>query len=295
MTALAVLLGAGIGFGAYLVLTGLMSGGTDTPTPRQDLASPPLRRRDGLRPWVTGLQRRVGLSASGALLLGMATRWPVAAASGALLGWFLPDIAGQKAAREAALARSEAIASWAEMLRDTLAAAHGLEQAIVTTAAVAPAAIRDELLLLTSRLPGERLPAALRRLADDLADPTADLVVAALVIAAEGSPRDLGVLLGGLADAARDEVAMRRRVEATRARARTTVQIVTGLTAAMAGGLLVFSGGYLDPFGDALGQVVLAFVAGLFGTSLWWLARMAQYKAPERFLAPAPSGSGGTR
>ena len=88
---------------------------------------------------------------------------------------------------------------------------------------------------------------------------------------------------------------MRRRVEATRARARATVQIVTGLTVLLAAGLLAFSGGYLDPFGDPLGQAVLAFVAGLFGTSLWWLARMARYQAPERFLGPAPSVSGVTR
>lgn len=293
MMPLAVLLGAGVGFGAFLVITGLMPGSASPGTTDGDLG------RSGTPPGAAGrwpgLGRRAALSAAGALLLGLATRWPVAAISGAVLGWFFVDLAGQKGARDAALERSEAIAGWAEMLRDTMAGAHGLEQAIVTTAAVAPTAIRDDLLLLTARLPSEPLPGALRRLADELADPTADLVVAALIIAAEGSPRDLGVLLGSLADAARDEAAMRRRVEATRARARTTVQIVTGLTALLAAGLLAFSGGYLDPYGDPLGQVVLAFIAGLFGTSLWWLARMARYQAPERFLAKGREFSGVTK
>lgn len=294
MTPLAVLLGAGVGCGAFLVVTGLMGRPAPAAGTLMEAGGRSVLRMGDSRPWA-GVQRRVVLAAGGALLLGLTTRWPVAAISGGVLGWFLVDLAGQKGAREAALERSEAVASWAEMLRDTLAAAHGLEQAIVTTAAVAPVAIRDDLLLLTARLPSERLPSALRRLADDLDDPTADLVVAALVIAAEGSPRDLGVLLGTLAEAARDEVAMRRRVEASRARARATVQMVTGLTAVMAAGLLIFSGGYLDPFGDPLGQMVLAFISGLFGTSLWWLARMARYQAPERFLAPAPPTSGGVR
>lgn len=294
MTALLVLLGAGAGFGVFLVLTSL----TTRPTPVAEMAR---RRGTGFRApiegvhWRTGFSRRAALAAAGALILGLATRWPVAAISGAVLGWFLVDLAGQKGAREAALERSEAIATWAEMLRDTLAGAHGLEQAIMSTAAVAPAAIRDDLLLLTARLPSEPLPNALRRLADELADPTADLVVAALVVAADGSPRDLGVVLGSLAGAARDEAAMRRRIEATRARARATVQIVTGLTAALTAGLLAFSRGYLDPFGDPLGQVVLAFVAGLFGTSLCWLARMARYQAPERFLTAALPASGAMR
>lgn len=293
MTPLAVLFGAGVGFGAFLVITALMprSASPDTTDWDRGGSVTPI----GAAELWARLGRRAAPAATGALLLGLATRWPVAAITGAVLGWFFVDLAGQKGARDAALERSEAVAGWAEMLRDTLAGAHGLEQAIVTTAAVAPTAIRDDLLLLTARLPSEPLPGALRRLADELADPTADLVVAALIIAAEGSPRDLGVLLGSLADAARDEAAMRRRVEATRARARTTVQIVTGLTALLAAGLLAFSGGYLDPYGDPLGQAVLAFVAGLFGTSLWWLARMARYQAPERFLAPAPSVSGVTR
>ncbi|MGH8991783.1 MAG: type II secretion system F family protein, partial [Acidimicrobiia bacterium] len=107
---------------------------------------------------------------------------------------------------------------------------------------------------------------------------------------AEGSARELGALLGSLAAAARDEAAMRRRLEATRARARATVQIVTGLTAAMVTGLLLFDRDYLSPYDDPLGQTVLALVASFFGLGLWWLARMGRIPAPERFLAAAPKG-----
>src|SRR5438094_111914 len=84
---------------------------------------------------------------------------------------------------------------------------------------------------------GQRLVPALRAFADDLADPTADLVVAALVVAAGTHAGRLGDLLGALARAARDEATMQLRVEAGRARTRTAVRVVVGSTTAMAVGL----------------------------------------------------------
>lgn len=279
MTAFALILGAGVGFGILLVLSGLR--GTAAPGTYRPARS-----------WVR-LQRRAGLTLGAAVAAGLLTRWPVAVIGAALLGAFLPEMAGGKAASERAIARNDAVAAWAELLRDSLSGAHGLEEVIVTTAPIAPLPIRDEVLLLAARIGHERLPDALRRLADDLADSTADLVVAALVVASEGSTRELGDLLGTLAVAARDEAAMRRRVEASRSRARSTVQIVTGVTATMIIGFLLFDRGYLAPYDDALGQLVLALVAGLFGFGLWWLARMARIPAPERFLAAHASEEAG--
>ena len=272
MTAIALILGAGVGFGVLLVVSGLRDSGGVRPVQRHFVIQSP------------HLQRRVGLALGAAAVGGLLTRWPVAVVGAGLLGVFLPDIIGGKAARERAIARNDAVATWAELLRDSLSGAHGLEEVIVVTAPIAPAPIRDEVLLLAARVGHDRLPLALRRFADDLADPTGDLVVAALVVAAEGSTRELGDLLGTLAASARDEAAMRRRVDASRARARSTVQIVTGVTAVMITGFLLFDRGYLAPYDEPLGQLVLALVAGFFGVGLWWLARMARIPAPERFL-----------
>jgi Flp pilus assembly protein TadB len=198
----------------------------------------------------------------------------------------LPDLAGGQAARQAAVARAEAVAAWAEMLRDTLAGAAGLEQAITATAPVAPAPVRPQVLTLATRLEGHRmrLVPALHAFADDLADPTADLVVAALVLSSERQARRLGELLGALARAARDDATMRLRVEAGRARTRTSVRVVVGVTLAMAAGLVVLNRGYLSPYDSAFGQLVLVAVGGLFAAAFWWLARMARIDAPERLL-----------
>ena len=214
----------------------------------------------------------------------IATRWPVAAIAGAALGWFWQDLFGGRAAREREATRTEAIASWTEMLRDTMSGAHGLEEAVVTSASVAPLAIRPQVMGLAIRTEREPLDVALQSFAEDLAHPSADLVVTALTLAAHGSVGDLNELLGTLAIAAREEAAMRLRVEAARARLRTAVKVIAAVTAAMAAGLMVLNRSYLDAYKTGTGQLVLAAVAITWGASLWWLERMSRFVAPERFL-----------
>lgn len=217
--------------------------------------------------------------------VGLVTRWPVAALSMGALGWFVPELFGSRKATEKATARTEAIAAWTEMLRDTMAGSHGLEEAVMTSAAVAPPAIRREVTALAIRVERQPLDMALRSFADDLAHPTADLVVASLGLASTGAVGDLNELLGTLALAAREETAMRLRVEAARARLRTAVRVIAGVTALTAVGLIVLNRSYLDSYSGAVGQVVLAAVAAAWGVGLWWLARMGDFIAPERFLA----------
>lgn len=219
-----------------------------------------------------------------ALVLAAATRWPAALIAGGALGWWFTDIFGSKSRRQEEIARTEAIASWTEMLRDTLSGAHGLEETIITSADVAPAAIRREVVTLATTLEHEPIGVALRRFAKDLAHPTGDLVVAALVLASSGSTRNLAELLGTLAEAARDECGMRLRIEAARARMRTAVRVITICTLATAAGLVLFNGKYLDVYDDVTGQGVLVLILGSWAGALWWLSKMSQFEAPERFL-----------
>ena len=280
MTALAALWGAGVGLGLVAVIAGLRG------APPQRAGQP---RRPGPGGTIGRLDRgmlRLGLAVGAGVLVGVITRWPVGALLAAGAGAMLPSLAGGQAAQQAAVARAEAMAAWAEMLRDTLAGAAGLEQAIVATAPVAPEPIRAQVLALAARLerPGARLVPALHAFADELADPTADLVVAALVLSSQRQARRVGELLGALARAARDDATMRLRVEAGRARTRTSVRVVVGVTLAMAVGLVVLNRGYLAPYDSAFGQVVLAGVGGLFGAAFLWFGRMARVETPQRLL-----------
>lgn len=271
MTALTVLLGVGVALGVLLVASGLER--REPPVSRHRTVA----RRSESR---TRLLRALGL---GFPVL-VATRWPVAAIAVGLLGWCSLELLGGRSGREAGVARTEAIATWTEMLRDTIAAAHGLEAAIAATSPVAPEPIRREVLALSMAVEREPLPTALRRLADDLAHPIADLVVASLSVAASESVRELTDLLGTLAQAARDEAAMQLRIEAARARMRTAVQVITGCTVLTAVGLVVLNPSYVAIYSSALGQTTLALITICWGTALWWLARMSRFRTPERFL-----------
>lgn len=272
VSALAGICGTGVGLGLVLVWVGWR--GVTLPRPQRSSARPKMERAT----------LRLGVAGGAAVVVGAVTGWPAGALLAGLAGWGLPGLLGGTKGRAGELARIEAVAGWAEMLRDTMAGAAGLEQAIVATATVAPVAIRAEVATLALRLETERLAPALRAFADEVADPTMDLVVAALVLAAEHQASRLGELLGSLAQAARDQATMRLRVEAGRARSRTSVKVVVGVTAGLVLGLAVLNRGYLAPYDSALGQLALLVVGAMFAGSFTWLARMTRPNAPERFL-----------
>jgi len=176
------------------------------------------------------------------------------------------------------------------MLRDTLAGAAGLEQAIVASAPVAPLPIRAEVLRLAAALERDRLAEALRRFAEEVADPTCDLVVAALVLAADHQAQHLGELLGSLARSARDQAGMRLRIEATRARSRTSVKVIVGATVGLCLLIALFDRSFLAPYSSALGQLVLLVIGAIFAAAFAWLSKMTRPLLPERFLAGTDIG-----
>lgn len=276
MTDLGVLLGAGAGLGMVLIVLGLR--GVDA----RRTATPKLTRASAERH-----NLRLAVAVGAAVLVGAATGWPVAALLAGAACWGIPALFTESKAQAATTARVEAVAGWAEMLRDTMAGAAGLEQAIAATAAVAPLPIRRDVATLAARLERERLAPALRAFADEVADPTCDMVVAALLLAAEHQASRLGELLGTLAVAAREQATMRLRVEAGRARTRTSVKVIVGVTLGLALFLAVLNHGYLSPYDSGIGQLVLLVVGGLFAAAFAWLAKMTRPAEPARFLAGA--------
>ena len=276
MTAAVGVLAAGVAAGVWLVVSAASGPAT---------AKRPVRTR--VSTTTEPVQTRVvraGLAAVAALAV---TRWPTAAVAAGLVGWWAPEMFAPRSSQQMRLARTEAIATWTEMLRDTISSAHGLEAAITTTAPIAPEAIRPEVQHLALSLRHSSLTIALRQLGVDLAHPISDLVVASLTVAANGAVRDLSDLLGMLAESARDEAAMQMRVEASRARMRTAVRVIAVVTVATAIGLIVLNPTYVAVYSTVVGQVVLAGIAAVWAAALWWLASMSRFQAPERFLIAA--------
>ena len=266
----AVLLGAGAGLGLTLLLLG------------RDATA---LGRSRLRVPRVALPRSAACAAVG-LVVGVATGWVVGGVLATLGCWALPRLLVSDPEHARRVARIEAVATWTEMLRDTLSAAAGLEQAILATAPLAPSAIRDEVGELTAAIEhGQRLPVALRGLADRLDDPVGDLVVAALLLAAEQQTRHLAALRGSLAEAARGQAAMRMRVEAGRARTRTSVRVIVGTTLTFAAAVVLLNRAYVHAYDTATGQLVLLVIGGLFALGFTWLARITRVARPDRFLA----------
>ncbi len=277
MTLLIALLGVLVGLGVVLLIVALR--GTPprpAPAPRAGDVSRSIK--------VEHLLVRLAIGVVVGMIVGLVTGWPVAALLLGAAGFLAPSLVGRRAAQLAKIDRVEAIAAWAEMLRDTMAGAGGLEQSIIACSGVAPLPIRKEVLGLAARLEREKLAPALRGFANELDDPTGDLVVAALVLAADKSPKRLGALLGMLAQSARSEVNMRLRVEAGRARTRTSVKVVTISTVVFAVGLVVLNRPYLEPYDTLVGQLVMALIGLCFGGAFYWLAKASQFEPEERFL-----------
>jgi len=247
-------------------------------------------RRTGVR-----LGRRLPVAAGVGLLVLVITFWPVMAIGCGVLVFFWESLFGGAKAEKAAYIRLEGLAAWTESLRDTIAGAVGLEQAIPATAEAAAPSIAQPLLVLSDRLRVRvPMPLALQRFADDLDDPAADLVVAALVLNSRLRGPGLRDVLTSLSRSVRNELDMRGRVMASRSSTRRSVQIVVAVSAAFIIGLRVLNPDYVEPYATFEGQVVLTVVIALFAAGFLWLRRLATFDMPARFLGAGQSPDEGT-
>lgn len=274
-TFVALLLGSGVGLGLLILLAGLrgqpLLARSDRRRARRDAVSEPRTKL-----WL--------FAATLAAVIWLLTGWfalSLLVLCGAVV---LPRLFGGQASRKAWIAKTEAIAAWTELLRDTMSAADGVEEAIAATVPIAPPAIRSQVALLDARRRSEQpLSEALAVFGKEVDHPSADLVVAALSMAAEGEGSDFVGVLTRLSAITRDEVRMRLGIEAGRAQLRTASQIIIIVLAGTVGLLLVLSRGYLEPYDTVGGQVWLVFVGAVFALGVVLMDRMSRLTLPERF------------
>jgi tight adherence protein B len=233
-----------------------------------------------------GLMSRVAITIVAATAVLAVTGWVVALVAGAIGGWVGVGAwrnRGRGGKREQE--RVEALAEWCEQLRDLLSAEHGIVGTIESTQATCPAPICDEVMALAARLARQSPGAAVRQFADDLDDPSGDLVASVLLMAMSRSART-AELLSELAVTIRDRAAMRLRVEAERSGQRSEARFIIGFTAAVVTGVLIFGRGseFLAAYDDLAGQAMLALIFGMFGVGGWYIVRLTRFERPSRFL-----------
>ncbi len=215
--------------------------------------------------------RKRALIAVGTGLVVLAvTRWPVAGIVAVAAVLFLPRITSARAAKQR-VAVLEGLEQWTRRLSDMLTASRGLEDALEASARTAPAVIEPAVSRLARRLAARTgTEEALRAFAAEINDPAGDRIAAALIIATGRRGGGVRDVLNSLAVMLGRDVAARREIEADRAQHRTTVKWLTAFVA----GFTIFAvlnRSYSAPYGTAAGELVLAFVAGLYAGGLLWL------------------------
>ncbi|MEO6712487.1 MAG: type II secretion system F family protein [Mycobacteriales bacterium] len=263
----------------------------------------PADEAQGLKwPALSGRAHRLAAAVIIAGVVIAVTRWVAVALALGLLTAVWSRLFGGGKQEAIAVLRIEALATWTESLRDMTATGIALPDALPASVVAVPPVIRPELLALLDRVRDkEPLDVAVLRFADALDDATADHIVAALVLNARAQGRQLRAVLTALAQSARAELEVRRRVEAERRSSRQAVRIMMGATIAMTLGLFFLNRSYVAPYSTLPGQLVLFLVVFFFGAAFAWLRRLSVFRKADRFLgAPTtrgavPAGSGQRR
>jgi len=267
MTPVVVLFGAGIGVGLALVIGGIWSTGSRVGRMSMARRLDPVNRQAALCAVVLGV------------VVGLVTHWPVGAAIGAGVGWTLRS-ALQPTTSRRVVGRLEALATWIEALRDSVAAHRGLLAAIESTVATAPNLVKGNVAGLVARIEsGTPLDKALYAFAQELGDAAIDEAIAPLILASRFGGSDLQHLLAAAAANTRDQIALWQRTEVARAKPRRDMRLVIAVTLAFTLGILVIGHGYFRPFGTPAGQIALLVVASLFA---------AGFAAMNRLSRPVP-------
>lgn len=219
--------------------------------------------------------------------------WPVGGAVVALAVVGVPWLLGQLRSGSRQITRLEALQEWVRRASDMIAAGGGLEQTLIRSARTAPPPIAAEVQTLAARLRA-RWPTsrALLAFADDIDDAAGDLVAGALLLGAELRGPGLARVLTELAGSLTDEVTMRRKVEADRAKPRANARwVVLSIVAGV--GLLALAGDYIAPYGTLVGQLVLTVAVAWISGCLLWMRGLSIAPPTPRFLVDDRTRPGG--
>ena len=274
---IAIGLGTVLGIGLLLVVMGVRKTEVQPGSPTRGILGR-LRATDQLN-------LRIGLGLGAAIVLWFLAFWPIAIVMAFLGGFVAPTLVGAKKRRQQAVALTEAVATWAEQLRDIIGSAAGLNEAISATSGVAPKPIRPQVQLIARGLRYESLPVLLRRFAASVDDPAADQIAASLILASERRGQNLTELLNEVAEGAREEASMRMRTETSRAQTYADAKAVTLIVLTVFGLLLLTNRGYLSAFDSVVGQLILGGVGLMWAGAIQGLAGLARVRRPVRVLA----------
>lgn len=184
----------------------------------------------------------------------------------------------------------------------TMATGRSVLDAIRVSRRSAPELLREPVDLAVARL-NDRWTTrdALQAMADDLASPDADAVLAALMLAAQRGQTGASTTLEELSHSLQHRLRAWREIEAERAKPRVVVRQVTVVTAVVLAASLLLGGDFFAPYGSPVGQAILLTIVLAYLASLAMLRRMTLPPVRDRILAipgvqwEIPGNQGGGR
>ncbi len=195
----------------------------------------------------------------------------------------LPLLLGSGKDKET-LKRLEALESWTRGLSGLTTAGIGLEETILSSLKSAPLQIQPELQRLCARINARWKTAdSLRAFAADLNDTTADIIVAHLILAERQRGDGLSDALTDLAESIFDEIKVRRSIETDRAKARSNIRMITGITAGLLA-LIPLLSQYMQPYSTPTGQLILLALISANALLLLWMTKIMRIPSSPRIL-----------
>jgi len=169
--------------------------------------------------------------------------------------------------------RTEAIAGWFETINGRITAGQPLTSSIVfaaNQASVGPISEPMKRFVATVNA-GLSIDRAMKDLADDLEHGIATSGIFILRRAMDSSGAAISAAVAAQAESARERVASLVRIEAERAKARTTVRTAVGLITGFTFVVIVWFRAFLEPYSSVGGQIILAVCLAVMAGLLYWV------------------------
>lgn len=199
----------------------------------------------------------------------------------ALIPRFRQDMAGERAFAD----KTDAVASWAESLRDAMSGSHGVQGALLSVAPSAPPVIRQDALLMAEEIVmGVPMADGLADFARRVDNPVSDLVCAVMAHAVRHSASEVPEMLESIAATARERARAHAQIEASRAKPKRTVQLSALLIVVLAGLILTMMRGLIEPLISPSGQIPVTIATTMVVGAFIWMSQLAKVRRPLRLL-----------
>lgn len=209
-----------------------------------------------------GARELLGASLVSAFLTAAATQallgWPVLSVAAGLVGSLLPAWYFRRRAQRRRLEVEESVADAVDALREATRIGLGIEEGVRTLARTGPRPLRRVFREVERDIRLAGFEEALQRGRERVADPTFDMLAAALLTSYRVGGRQLGSVLDGLSRSVRARVRTRREVHAMQAQNVLSARVIAALPLGLIVTIRATNPDYLAVFGSVSGQAVLA-------------------------------------